>query len=211
MRPYPYPFELHSKQTQFNYVKHLVEKSLSSIGKSPFHLGLKKSNYKASITTQLPSSTQQCLKSHLNEEQMHVFNAVLKLLKSNKASVMFLQARAGTGKTFLVKCLLSSLSGTDIEPVVSATTGMAASLLPFARTAHSTYGIPVVANVSDLYNQQPILTRIKRLARAKLHIIDEISAFSKYHIDFLCRTIWSVNPNATIIFAGDIRQGIHVD
>ena len=58
---------------------------------------------------------------------------------------MFVEGRAGTGKSTLATYLTHSIESTGGTVVNVASTGQAALLLPHGATAHSTFGIPIAA------------------------------------------------------------------
>uniref|UniRef100_A0A804LGP1 ATP-dependent DNA helicase n=1 Tax=Zea mays TaxID=4577 RepID=A0A804LGP1_MAIZE len=49
----------------------------------------------------------------------------------------------GTGKTFLYKALLARVRSEGLIAIATATSGIAASILPGGRTAHSRFKIPI--------------------------------------------------------------------
>ena len=61
-------------------------------------------------------------------------------------SHFFIQGPAGTGKTFLYKCLCSYYRGQGKIVLYVASSGIAALLLPCGRTAHSRFAIPLDIN-----------------------------------------------------------------
>jgi hypothetical protein len=95
-----------------------------------------------------------------NEEQTAVFDRIKVVLDEGEpnqygpvergerpSNVFFLDAPGGAGKTHLLKAILSYVRGTMGKiAIASATTGIAATLLPIGQTAHSAFGIPTNIN-----------------------------------------------------------------
>ena len=55
----------------------------------------------------------------------------------------FLDGPGGTGKTYLYRALLAKIRSTDRIVVATATSGIAASIMPGGRTAHSRFKNPI--------------------------------------------------------------------
>ena len=64
----------------------------------------------------------------------------LDAVKKEKSLCVFIDARGGCGKTFLLNTILDAVRSSESEGCVAlamATTGLAANLLPLGRTFHS--------------------------------------------------------------------------
>jgi hypothetical protein len=57
--------------------------------------------------------------------------------------IFFLQGAGGTGKTFLYRAVYYHLRATGKSVLCVASSGVAATLLPYGRTAHSQFKIPL--------------------------------------------------------------------
>ena len=84
----------------------------------------------------------------LNSGQEHFVNSVLHILHSheldpNKPYLIFLQGRAGTGKTYTTNALIQKLKQNGKNVLVSATTGIAASQYQNGQTVHSLFGLTI--------------------------------------------------------------------
>ncbi|KAL6645873.1 hypothetical protein ACP70R_017481 [Stipagrostis hirtigluma subsp. patula] len=88
-----------------------------------------------------------CLSSSLNPEQMYAYNEILAAVDSGNGGVFFVDGPGGTGKTYLYKALLGKVRSEGKIAVATATSGVAASILPGGRTAHSRFKIPL--NIED--------------------------------------------------------------
>ncbi|XP_063949879.1 uncharacterized protein LOC135152724 [Daucus carota subsp. sativus] len=86
----------------------------------------------------------------MNEEQSHVYNAILHSVHNKEGGLFFVYGSGGCGKTYLWRSLISKLrsEGEIVLPVASS--GIAATLLPGGRTAHSRFKIPIVLDEFSL-------------------------------------------------------------
>ncbi|XP_076055107.1 uncharacterized protein LOC143033489 [Oratosquilla oratoria] len=79
----------------------------------------------------------------LNEEQTIIYEFICSYLDTGSSSLVFIDAPGGTGKIFLIKIILSKerCSGQIALAVVSS--GIAATLMPGGKTAHSRFKLPL--------------------------------------------------------------------
>jgi ATP-dependent DNA helicase PIF1 len=70
------------------------------------------------------------MKENLNEEQRSAYDKILSVVDTNNGGVFFVDGPSGTGKTYLYKALLAALRSQDKNAVATATSGVAASILP---------------------------------------------------------------------------------
>ncbi|XP_074346396.1 uncharacterized protein LOC141685177 [Apium graveolens] len=78
------------------------------------------------------------------EEQRKIYDAVIQSIDTNVGGIFFVYGSGGCGKTFLWRTLICKLrlQGKIVLPVASS--GIAATLMPDGRTAHSRFKIPIV-------------------------------------------------------------------
>ena len=123
--------------------------SLREHGKSPEDYGLPQPEYTgseviaevqrwSSQTPLLLSTAQQAL-TMFNVEQLEIFGIVWAAVQQNQPLCIFIDGRAGRGKTFLVNALCSQVRGHGGIVLATATSGFAAQLYPGGRTTHSTF------------------------------------------------------------------------
>ena len=85
--------------------------------------------------------------AQLNADQRLAYDTILaQVATAPHMSHFFIQGPAGTGKTFLYKCLCSYYRGQGKIVLCVASSGIAALLLPGGRTAHSRFAIPLDIN-----------------------------------------------------------------
>src|SRR3989344_2084235 len=126
---------------------------------------------------------------------------------------VFLTGVPGAGKTFTVNAFVDYLRCSDIEPAITASTGIAATHIG-GMTMHSWSGIGIRTKL-DKYDLDKIASSEyinKRVRRTRVLIIDEISMLSDNMLDMVdmgCREIkQSSEPfgRIQIILVGDFFQ-----
>ncbi|WOH00400.1 hypothetical protein DCAR_0519759 [Daucus carota subsp. sativus] len=82
--------------------------------------------------------------ANCNLEQLSVYESVLASVASGEGGLFFVYGSGGCGKTYMWRTLIAKLrsQGDIVLPVASS--GIAATLLPGGRTAHSRFKIPIV-------------------------------------------------------------------
>ena len=109
---------------------------------------------------------------------------------------------AGVGKSFLVKEMIAKAQDEGRNVAVTASTGLAASLLPGGRTIHSFLkAFPFV----DL-NTVDFKEKSQNLEGIDLLIIDEISMLGKRFIPFLYNCLEAAERKIQLILVGDFFQ-----
>ena len=105
----------------------------------------------------------------MTDDQLAVYNIlhshIFDRLLSSPNRLHFLTSKAGHGKSFIVKVLISKARGTGHIAVVSGTTALSVSNVDGGRTAHSMYWLPVSNDNSGIES-----------------LVDDESAWA----DFLC-------------------------
>jgi ATP-dependent DNA helicase PIF1 len=79
----------------------------------------------------------------LNNCQMTIFDAICNSVLNNEGKTLFVFGYGGTSKTFLWTTLLNFIRSKGKVPLVVASSGIAALLLPGGRTPHSRLKIPL--------------------------------------------------------------------
>ena len=136
----------------------------------------------------------------------------LQILKTG-ASV-FLTGEPGSGKSYTIKTYIDYLIGKGITPSVTASTGIAATHIG-GMTIHSWSGLGIKSELS-IYDLEAMLEKeyvVKRVGKAKVLIIDEISMLSSNTLDMIERVCSFIRHNESkpfgglqIIFVGDFFQ-----
>ncbi|TRM55296.1 PIF1-like helicase-domain-containing protein, partial [Schizophyllum amplum] len=79
-----------------------------------------------------------------NAEQHAALAAIVDCIHTHRPGSFFVNGPGGTGKTFLYKAISHILRADAKIVLCSASSGIAAILLPGGRTAHSTFKIPII-------------------------------------------------------------------
>ncbi len=126
---------------------------------------------------------------------------------------VFLTGEPGAGKTHTVNNFVGYLRSCDVEPAITASTGIAATHIG-GMTIHSWSGIGIKTKL-DKYDLDKIASSeyiVKRVNRTKVLIIDEISMLSANMLnmlDLVCREIKQNGEpfgGIQIILVGDFFQ-----
>lgn len=155
-------------------------------------------------------------KHKLNEDQRKAFEIIMDRVNMNKGGVFFIDGPGGTGKTFLYRTILANVRSKGMIAIATATSGVAASLLPGGRTSHSRFKIPITANETTTCNiskQEGIAHLIRKAA---LIVWDEAPMAKRVAIESVDRTIQDLMSTKelfggkVVIFGGDFRQVLPV-
>lgn len=82
----------------------------------------------------------------LKTEQMHVYTTIMQDVENKTGGLYFLDAPGGTGKTFVISLILSTIRSKNGIALALASSGIAATLLDGGRTAHSALKLPLNLN-----------------------------------------------------------------
>ena len=164
----------------------------------------------------LPALRAACRlrRSQFNDEQTQVYDALIETYRSDPPrSPIFIDGKAGRGKTFLVECLTWHLRGRGDIVLITGTTALSVIGYERGRTAHSTFGIPVKENNAEFSCRiRPGSGQAKLICAAKLIIWDELPMANRAAVeavDILLRQLKeSPRPFGGVFFlgVGDFRQ-----
>ena len=96
---------------------------------------LRETSYDVDILTAYINDNE----AKLTAEQRAVYSALFDRVQQQEAGICFLDAPGGTGKTFLLSLLLAKVRQHKGIAIAVASSGIAATLLPGGRTAHSAF------------------------------------------------------------------------
>jgi hypothetical protein len=138
--------------------------------------------------------------------------AVLDRIFAQNQSLIFLQAAAGTGKTFLLNMMIALAAQRDITLVATASTGIASLLLFNGRTAHSTFKIPLTVHEDTTCPISRGTPQAAALQQVRIIIWDESLMQHRYCIEAVDRMLRDIRRDErpfggiSVIVAGDPRQ-----
>ncbi|XP_012700196.1 ATP-dependent DNA helicase PIF1 [Setaria italica] len=157
------------------------------------------------------------LPKHLNDEQKTAYNEILTAIDRDEGGLFFVDGPGGTGKTFLYRALLATVRGQGKIALATATSGVAASIMPGGRTAHSRFKIPLRIDDGAICSFTKQSGTAKLLQTASLIIWDEASMTKRQAIEALDKSMRDIMdiPNLpfggkTVVFGGDFRQVLPV-
>lgn len=126
---------------------------------------------------------------------------------------VFLTGEPGSGKTYTINKYVAYLRNWEIEPAITASTGIAATHIS-GMTIHSWSGIGIKTKL-DKHDLNKITSSqyiVKRVRRTKILIIEEVSMLlpeTLSMVDVVCREIKQIPQpfgGIQVIFAGDFFQ-----
>lgn len=162
--------------------------------------------------------SQTDLKSviQLNDEQRCAFTEIIDAVVQKKKRCFFVDGPGGTGKTFLYRALLATVRSNKQIALATASSGVAASILPNGRTAHSRFKIPISGDEKTACTVSKQSDLAKLLRATSLIIWDEASMAKKEDIealDDMLRDITDVDyifGGKVVVLGGDFRQVLPV-
>ena len=140
----------------------------------------------------------------------------MNVIVQKHSGVFFIDGPGGTGKTFLYRTLMASLRSRGEIVLATASSGIAATLLPGGRTAHSRFKIPIDIQPSSNCAIQK-KKDLANLIRVVVAIIwDEAPMTNKNCLEALDRSLQDICSNSApfggkvLIMGEDFRQVLPV-
>ncbi|XP_019255092.1 PREDICTED: uncharacterized protein LOC109233676 [Nicotiana attenuata] len=156
------------------------------------------------------------LEAKLNNEQREAYNIILDRIFKNKPGAFFIDGPGGTGKFFLYRALLAAIRSKGFVALATATSGVAASILPGGRIAHSRFKIPIDIDGQFSCNISKQSSLALLTQDAKLIVRDEVSMAKKElreAFDLLLKDLMDTKilfGGKVVVFGGDFRQTLSV-
>jgi hypothetical protein len=157
------------------------------------------------------------LYKNLNKEQRKAYDKILATVDSKRGGIFFVDGPGGTGKKFLYRALLATIRGQGKIALATATSGVAASIMPGGRTAHSRFKIPLRIDDGAICGFTKQSGTAKLLQAASLIIWDEASMTKRQAVEALDRSMRDIMDRQdlpfggkTVVFGGDFRQVLPV-
>ncbi|ONM55010.1 hypothetical protein ZEAMMB73_Zm00001d020494 [Zea mays] len=164
-----------------------------------------------------PTVEDVALKDSLNEEQRAAYDKIMSAVDTDQGGLFFVDGPGGTRKTYLYRVLLVTLRNQGKIAVATATSGVAASIMPGGITAHSRFKIPLTIDDGAVcsFTKQSGTTELLR--KASLIIWDEASMTKRQAVEALDNSMRDIMGRPalpfggkTIVFGGDFRQVLPV-
>ena len=155
---------------------------------------------------------------NLTPEQLEIYDLVLNAVNAEAELLLFIDARGGCGKTYLLNLILSAIRRINggSTALAMATTGIAANLLALGRTFHSRARAPLTPTAESTLQITAQSSLAKLFRMSKLLMIDESTMLNRYLLEALHRTLQDLMGNdrpfggKVIVLAGDFRQCLPV-
>ncbi|PWZ16906.1 Thymidylate kinase [Zea mays] len=164
-----------------------------------------------------PAAGDVALKDCLNKEQRAAYDKILSAVDTDQGGLFFVDGSGGTGKTYLYRVLLATLRSQGKIAVATTTSGVAASIMPGGRTAHSRFKIPLTIDDGAVCSFTKQSGTAELLRKASLIIWDEASMTKRQAVEALDNSMRDImgRPGLpfggkTIVFGGDFRQVLPV-
>ncbi|XP_054259503.1 uncharacterized protein LOC128984227 [Macrosteles quadrilineatus] len=154
----------------------------------------------------------------LTNHQRKIYDTIINKIENAEDAVFFLDAPGGTGKTFLINILLAAIRQENKIVIAVASSGIAATLLPGGRTAHSVFKLPLnLTNVEmPTCNIPKDSERAALLRQCSLIVWYECTMAHKGALEALDRSLRDIRGSNTlmgglvVLMAGDFRQTLPV-
>ncbi|CAH2098236.1 unnamed protein product [Euphydryas editha] len=129
--------------------------------------------------------------SNLTEEQRQTYDRVCCSVDNASGEILFLDAPGGTDKTFLTKIILARIRSLNKIALAVASSGIAATLLPGGRTAHTMFKILIDLNSTEspVCNVSRNSDKAKLLRDCALIVWDECTMANQKAVEAVDRTL----------------------
>ncbi|KAF7814060.1 uncharacterized protein G2W53_028029 [Senna tora] len=158
------------------------------------------------------SDTDMQLIDLLNDDQKNAFKSIIDAIEHGRNATFFVDGPGGTGKTFLYRALLSSVRKKGMIALATASSGIAATILPGGRTAHSRFKIPLSVDASTTCSISKNSDLAELIRRSTIIIWDEAPMTHRYAFESVDRTFRDITGvdspfgGKIVILGGDFRQ-----
>ncbi|KAF7815403.1 uncharacterized protein G2W53_029372 [Senna tora] len=134
------------------------------------------------------SDTDMQLIDLLNDDQKNAFKSIINAIEQGRNATFFVDGPGGTWKTFLYRALLSSVRKKGMIALATASSGIAATILPGDRTAHSRFKIPLSVDASTTCSINKNSDLAELIRRSTIIIWDEAPMTHRYAFESVDRT-----------------------
>ncbi|CAN1132891.1 ATP-dependent DNA helicase PIF1 [Linum perenne] len=158
------------------------------------------------------------LQATLNEAQLSAYVQVMNSIDSSSGGLFFLYGHGGTGKTYLYNAIISTIRSRGGRAIVVASSGIAATLLPNATTAHSQFKIPIEVHHTSTCSIKRGTELADQICRADIIVWDEAPMVHRLSFEAVDRTLCDLMDlplsgpgykpfgGKTVLLGGDFRQ-----
>lgn len=156
------------------------------------------------------------IEDRLNNDQRAGFDEIMDHVLNKNSQVFFVDGPGGTVITFLYKALLARVRSEGLIAIATSTSGIAVSILPGGRTAHSRFKIPIKLASNSMCSFTKQGGTAELLRRASLLIWDEVAMTNRLAVECLDRSLQDIMNcelpfgAKVMVFGGDFRQVLPV-
>ena len=166
------------------------------------------------------SSNVEAIYPTFTDEQKQIYDTILDSVRSDTQVLIFISARGGSGKTYLLNGVLNGVRSLEPQGCIAlamATTGIAANLLNLGRTFHSRMKAPLKATKTSTLHI-PAQSHLAKLIRmAKLLLLDEATIQDNLLFETWDRSLRDLMDcpdkpfgGKSIVLSGDFRQTLPI-
>ena len=153
----------------------------------------------------------------MNREQRQAYDAVHAAVERGEGGVFFLNAPAGTGKTFVSNAILRGVRAREKIALATATSGIAAILLLKGRTFHSRFKVPLDLAPTSTFGVSRNDDVGALMQRVSLIVFDEAPMGHKFLMEKLDDMLRDVRRDTNrpfggvvLLMSGDFAQNLPV-
>ncbi|XP_025825166.1 uncharacterized protein LOC112900525 [Panicum hallii] len=165
----------------------------------------------------VPSADDMALFECLKNKQRAAYDEIMFAIDTDEGGLFFVDRPSGTGKTFLYEALLAKVRSENKLAMATATSGVAASIMPSGRTAHSRFKIPLTLEDGGCCSFTKQSGTAKLLWTTSLIIWDEATMTKRQAVEPLDKSLRDIMDQLdlsfggkTVVFGGDFRQVLPV-
>jgi ATP-dependent DNA helicase PIF1 len=151
-----------------------------------------------------------------NDGQSKIVAEILAAYNKDHHRAFFIDAPAGTGKSFVLNTLIHYFNSISKGVLQIASSGVAAQDYPEGRTAHSALGLPFEGSPNCECEISKGTSRYENLINKQVVIWDEVASHDMYLIQAADRALRKIYESDMllggrfVIFAGDFRQTLPI-
>ncbi|PWZ14870.1 Vacuolar protein sorting-associated protein 36 [Zea mays] len=134
------------------------------------------------------------------------YDKIMSVVDTDQGGLFFVDGPGGTGKTYLYRVLLAMLRNQGKIAVATATSGVAASIMPRGRTAHSRFKIPLTIDDGAVCSFTKQSGTAELLRKASLIIWDEASMTKRQVVEALDNSMRDIMGRPALPFGGSRAQ-----
>ncbi|KAL8276810.1 hypothetical protein RQP46_010741 [Phenoliferia psychrophenolica] len=155
------------------------------------------------------------MEADFNDGQRAVYHRIIHHIEHSQSTgaLIFLEAKAGCGKTFVMQALAAGLRGSGEIVLITGSTALAASLHTRGRTMHNLFKVPVSEDNSNIRcNIERGSTRADLLLAGIVYIMDDIAMSNRAvveAVDELMRRLTGIDRpmgGKVVVALGDFQQ-----